>query len=100
MSDIEVHTYPVSLAIREYLLKKDGATPSEFYNMYKDFKSTTSLTAIYKNFYTLKRLNLIYVFKTEKGQGRIPKSYYKVVLDNVNSENWCNPQRALYPKNK
>lgn len=90
--------YPTSIAIKQYLLQNEFASPSDFYKVYRELKPTTSYESIAKYFYILRKLGLIEIDRYEPSGRRIPKSIYKLIPELVDDPRWESPQRALYPQ--
>lgn len=89
------YTYPVSVAIREYLRVKGEGYANEFYRLYRDYKSSTSYMSITRYFYLLKRIGLIRFVRKEEGDAPIPRSIYELVEERIDDDLWKHPQKIF-----
>lgn len=97
---IPAYEYPVSTAIRSFLISNKKASPSEFYHMYKPFKESVSYLSVCRYFWILKERGLIKVVSheikpEEDKSSRIPKTFYAVVPERLEDEMWLHPQRMF-----
>jgi len=95
MEGSEIETlYPVAMAIREFLMKRGGASPSDFYQVYREYKRSTSYPSIARYFWILKEEGLIKVVGHEKPRyARLHKTLYSIVPERLDDELWQHPQR-------
>jgi len=88
-----VHVYPVCLAIRGFLVLNGCASPSEFYQIYRDYKPTTSYPSIVLHFWRLKELGLIRRVGTAPSGHYFDKVFYECVPERLDHQAWRDPKK-------
>ena len=99
--DIELSNILTGLAIREFLLERGEAGPSDFYKAYRKIKEKTSYNSARRYFWILKKIGLIEPTRREMGQSHtIAKSLYRIVPGMENDSRWGAPSVAMYPSTR
>ena len=98
---VEVPKGPFSastgLLIKNHLVKRPD-TSFGTYSFLKDWHNQRKLkhptdSSVRKMVYTLKKLNLIMIVRTEKKGGVFAKNYYAVIKETFDSAKWLQPNK-------
>ena len=91
---------PIGEAIREYLQTLKKGNPYGFYQIYRQFKKTTSYHAVWRYFWILKQLGLIQSAGFEPSKTQFKKHLFSLVPGRIDDAAWFHPQAELYPITK
>ena len=91
---------PIGEAIREYLQTVGKGNPYGFYQIYRQFKKTTSYQAVWYYFWILQQLGLIQSAGYQPSKARFKKHMFSLTPGKVDDPAWFHPQSELYPITK
>lgn len=91
---------PIGEAIREYLQTVKKGNPYGFYQIYRQFKKTTSYHAVWYYFWILKQLGLIQSAGFQPSKTQFKKHFFSITPGKEDDPAWYHPQSELYPNTK